>query len=144
LNNCDPPREQQLLKGTSASGERRTLRTSQKSFPTLRDIIQLFAPHRDQVIFDPFAGTMSTVIAALAERNPVLACERDKECFELARKRGHKSGYRMAVRDDISIPDAQCARNVVVGQICLHVPHAGAQHFGQCDKHFGQSDNVSM
>jgi hypothetical protein len=62
----------------------------------------------------------------------------------LARKRVPAYGYSVAVRDDIPIPDAQCARNVVVGQICLHVPHAGAQHFGQCDKHFGQSDNVSM
>jgi DNA modification methylase len=107
LNNCVPPRGRQLLKGSSASGEPHTLRTSQKSVPTLRDIIQLFAPHRDQIIFDPFAGTMSTVIAALAQRNPVLVCERDRKCFELARKRVYEYGYSMAVGGEIPIPDAQ-------------------------------------
>jgi DNA modification methylase len=109
LNNCVPPLGRQLLKEALASGEHRPLRTSQKSVPTLRDIIQLFAPHRDQVIFDPFAGTMSTVIAALAERNPVLACEQDKECFELAIKRVYEYGYGMAARNEITVTDAQRA-----------------------------------
>jgi DNA methylase len=109
LNNCVPPRGRQLLKGSSASGEPHTLRTSQKSVPTLRDIIQLFAPHRDQIIFDPFAGTMSTVIAALSQRRPIIACERDNECFELARKRVYEFGYSMAARVEIPIPEAQRA-----------------------------------
>jgi hypothetical protein len=50
---------------------------------------------------------MSTVIAALAQRNPILACERDKKCFELARKRVYEYGYTMAVRGEILIPDTQ-------------------------------------
>jgi hypothetical protein len=131
LNNCDPPRERLLLKGTSASGERCALRTSQKSFPTLRDIIQLFAPHRDRVIFDPCAGIVSTAVAGLAQRMLVSACERDKKSFELARKRIHEYGYNMAPRYDFPIPDAQCAMHVVVVQkwVHLHVPHAGAPTF---------------
>jgi hypothetical protein len=98
-----------LLKGSRASGETYILRTSQKRVPTLREIIQLFAPHRDQIIFYPFAGTMSTVIAALSQRSPISACKRDKECFELARKRVYEHGYSMAVGGDIPNTDAQRA-----------------------------------
>jgi hypothetical protein len=52
---------------------------------------------------------MSTAIAALAQRSPVLACEREKECFELARKLFYEFGYGMAARGEILIPEAQRA-----------------------------------
>jgi hypothetical protein len=77
LNNYVPPVGRALLKlDISGRGEKnRILRTSQKSVPTLRDMIQLFAPKRDQLILDPFAGSMSTVIADMAEDRAVVAFE---------------------------------------------------------------------
>jgi hypothetical protein len=120
LNNYVPPVGRALLKlEISGPGEKnRILRTSQKSVPTLRDIIQLFAPKRDQLILDPFAGSMSTVIAAMAEGRAVVACEPEEVCYELAVKRVYEYGYRRAARNLMSsIPEAQreCLRHRIPG-----------------------------
>jgi DNA modification methylase len=120
LNNYVPPVGRGLLRlDISGEGEKpRILRTSQKSVPTLRDIIQLFAPNRDQLILDPFAGTMSTVIAAMAEGRAVVACEPEEVCYKMAVKRVNEYGYRRAARNFMtSIPEAQreCLRRRIPG-----------------------------
>jgi DNA modification methylase len=108
FTNYVPPRERALLKTILENGRPKILRSSQKDVQTLRDIIQVFAPHHNQLILDPFAGTMSTVVASLAERRPVLALEMDKTCFELGSSRVDEFGYLQTADQMMAarIPDA--------------------------------------
>jgi DNA modification methylase len=41
----------------------------------------------NQIVFDPMCGSCTTGIAALANGRKFIACEKDKEVFELAKKR---------------------------------------------------------
>jgi hypothetical protein len=109
FTNYVPPRERALLKTVPGDGRPKNLRSSLKGMRTLHNIIQLFAPHHNQLIFDPFAGTMSTVVAAVAKRRPVLALERDKTCFELGRSRVYEICYLQTANQIMAarIPDAQ-------------------------------------
>jgi DNA modification methylase len=83
LNNYVPLVGQASIKlEISGPGEKnQILRTSRQSVPTLRDIIQLFAPRRDQLIFDPFTDSMSTVIAAMAEGRAVCSIRASKKRY---------------------------------------------------------------
>jgi DNA modification methylase len=57
------------------------VRPERKSVKLMRDLIRLFAPNASDIVVDLFAGTMSTVVAAIHEDRPVYACEKDKHCF---------------------------------------------------------------
>jgi hypothetical protein len=84
-----PPRAPELLRHGGM-----TLRPEQKSVKLLRDLIRLFAPCPADIVVDLFAGTMSTVAAALLEGHPVYACEIDSACFAAAEARIHQLQYR--------------------------------------------------
>jgi predicted RNA methylase len=84
-----PPRVPELLRVDGSA-----LRPEQKSVRLLRDLIRVFAPNTADIIVDMFAGTMSTVAAALLEGHPVYACELDRRCFDLAEARIHQLQYR--------------------------------------------------
>jgi DNA modification methylase len=86
-----PPRAPELL-----MSDGRAVRPEQKSVKLLRDIIRLFAPNPTDIVVDLFAGTMSTVAAAVLEGRPVYACEKDKDCFAIGEARVHDLQYRRA------------------------------------------------
>ena len=77
-----PPKAPELLRSDG-----NILRPEQKSVALLRDIIRLFAPEPAGIIVDLFAGTMSTVVAALQEGRPVYACEKFEDCFNIGQQR---------------------------------------------------------
>jgi DNA modification methylase len=89
FDNYMPPTGARLLKS-----KEQIARPEQKGVPLLRDIIRLLAPKKTDIIVDLFAGTMSTVAAALLEEHPVYACEPDETCFEAASARIHALQYR--------------------------------------------------
>jgi hypothetical protein len=66
------------------------------SYSTSRHIIRLFAPAPTETFVDFFAGTMSTVIAALIEGRPVHACEKFEDCFRNGQQRVWNFQYRRA------------------------------------------------
>jgi DNA modification methylase len=72
------------------------VRPEQKSVKLMRDLIRLFSPNASDIVVDLFAGTMSTVVAAIHEERPVYACEKDKHCFEIGKARVHNFKYRRA------------------------------------------------
>lgn len=84
-----PPKGPELIHSKG-----RPLRAEQKSVKLLQDIMRLFAPKPTDLVVDLFAGTMSTVIAALIEGRPVYACEKDPECFKIGEARVHNFQYR--------------------------------------------------
>jgi len=91
FNNYRPPVGSQVLRSEGVA-----VRPEQKSVSLLRDIIRIFAPGPTDIVVDMFAGTMSTVAAALMEGRPVYACEMDKRCFDLGVERIHELAYRRA------------------------------------------------
>jgi 16S rRNA G966 N2-methylase RsmD len=90
FNSYKPPHGREKIRANDGS----ILRPEQKSVALLRDIIRMFAPDPTDTVVDLFAGTMSTVVAALNENRPVYACENDPICFEIARERVHALQYR--------------------------------------------------
>ena len=84
-----PPKAPELLRSDG-----HVLRPEQKSVALLRDIIRLFAPEPAGIIVDLFAGTMSTVVAALQEGRPVYACEKFEDCFSIGQQRVRNFQYR--------------------------------------------------
>ena len=91
MNNYRPPVGREVLRSEGV-----VVRPEQKSVSLLRDIIRIFAPGPTDIIVDLFAGTMSTVAAALMEGRPVYSCEMDKRCFELGAERIRALAYRRA------------------------------------------------
>lgn len=89
FDNYKPPAAARLLR---ISGK--IVRPEQKGVNLLRDIIRLLAPKKTDIVVDLFAGTMSTVAAALLEEHPVYACEPDVTCFAAATARIHALQYR--------------------------------------------------
>jgi len=80
----------------------------QKGVNLLRDPIRIHARRRTDIVIDLFAGTMSTVVAALMEGHPVYACEMEKACFELGAERVHALAYRRAAAGLVpGLSDAQ-------------------------------------
>jgi hypothetical protein len=76
----------------------------------MRDLTSLFAPNESDIVVDLFAGTMSTVVAAIHECRPVYACEKDKHCFEIGKTRVHNFQYRRAAAGLLrSLSNAQVA-----------------------------------
>ena len=59
---------------------------TQKPFPLMRDLVSLFSDTGD-VVLDPFAGSGTTGVAALAEGRRVILCERVPEYAAIARAR---------------------------------------------------------
>jgi hypothetical protein len=76
VNNYVPPKGPEIIRSNG-----RPVRAEQKSVKLLQDVMRLFAPKPTDIAVDLFAGTMSTVIAALIEGRPVYACEKDPECL---------------------------------------------------------------
>ena len=60
----------------------------------LQGIMRIIAPKPTDIVVDLFAGTMSTVIAALIEGRQVYACEKDPECFKIGESRVQNFQYR--------------------------------------------------
>jgi hypothetical protein len=56
--------------------------------------MRLFAPKPTDIVVDLFAGTMSTIIAALIEGRPVYACKKDPDCFKIGESLVHNFQYR--------------------------------------------------
>ena len=77
-----PPMVPELLRSDG-----NVLRPEKKSVALLRDNIRLFAPEPAGIIVDLFAGTMSTVAAALQKGRPVYACEKFEDCFNIGQQR---------------------------------------------------------
>jgi DNA methylase len=86
-----PPKGPELIRSDG-----KIVRPEQKSVKLMRDLIRLFAPNASDIVVDLFAGTMSTVVAAIHEGRPVYACEKDKHCFEIGKTRVHNFQYRRA------------------------------------------------
>ena len=84
-----PPKAPELLRSDG-----HVFRPEQKSVALLRDIIRLFAPEPAGIIVDLFAGTMSTVVAALQEGRPVYASEKFEDCFSIGQQRVRNFQYR--------------------------------------------------
>jgi hypothetical protein len=74
----------------------RILRPEQKSVKLMCDLVRLFAPNASDIVVDFFAGTTSTVVAAIHEGRSVYACEKDKHCFGIGKTRVHNFQYRRA------------------------------------------------
>jgi DNA modification methylase len=89
INNYVPPKGPELIRSNG-----RPVRAEQKSVKLLQDIMRLFAPKPTDIVVDLFAGTMSTVVAALIEGRPVYACEKDPDCFTIGEARVHNFQYR--------------------------------------------------
>ena len=89
MNNYGPPKGPELIRSNG-----RPVRAEQKSVKLLQDIMRLFAPKPTDIVVDLFAGTMSTVIAALIEGRQVYACEKDPECFKIGESRVQNFRYR--------------------------------------------------
>jgi DNA modification methylase len=89
INNYVPPKGPELIRSNG-----RPVRAEQKSVKLLQDVMRLFAPKPTDIVVDLFAGTMSTVIAALIEGRPVYACEKDPDCFKIGESRVHNFQYR--------------------------------------------------
>jgi site-specific DNA-methyltransferase (adenine-specific) len=62
------------------------LHQAQKPVALLKTLIELFTVE-GQMVLDPFAGSASTVVAAIASNRRYFAVERDAEMFEIAAKR---------------------------------------------------------
>ena len=58
---------------------------TQKPLPLIKEFVELFSSEGD-LVFDPFAGSATTVIAALETYRPALAYENDLEIYEEATK----------------------------------------------------------
>ena len=84
-----PPKAPELLRSDG-----NILRPEQKSVALLRDIIRLFAPEPAGIIVDLFAGTMSTVVAALQEGRPVYSFERFEDRFSIGKEPVRNVQYR--------------------------------------------------
>jgi DNA modification methylase len=99
----------------------RTLRAEQKSVKLLHDIMRLFAPKPTDIVVDLFAGTMSTVIAALIEGHRVHGCEKDPECFKVGEARVRNFQYRCGAPgliSGLSTHQITLLRSVVPEKIC--------------------------
>ena len=70
----------------SAHGHDRTGHPTEKPLPLMRELVRDFTDPGD-VILDPFAGSGTTGVAALAEGRRVILCERVPEYAEIARRR---------------------------------------------------------
>jgi len=109
MTNYRPPVGREVLKWPDGDGtEKSAVRQEQKGVNLLRDLIRIHAPRRTDIVVDLFAGTMSTVVAALMEGHPVYACEMEKACFELGAERVHALAYRRAAAGLVpGLSDAQ-------------------------------------
>ncbi|MXW95708.1 MAG: site-specific DNA-methyltransferase [Acidimicrobiaceae bacterium] len=59
---------------------------TQKPLPLIEEFVELFS-RTDDLIFDPFAGSATTVVAARKLSRRVIAYEKDAEIYQLAAKR---------------------------------------------------------
>jgi hypothetical protein len=114
FDNYKPPTGARLLRIDG-----KIARPEQKGVNLLRDIIRLLAPKTTDIIVDLFAGTMSTVAAALLEAHPVYACEPDTTCFSAATARIHALQYRRVANGILrDIDDAHAATLRTVIPLC--------------------------
>ncbi|MCY3952460.1 MAG: DNA methyltransferase [bacterium] len=67
---------------------------TQKPLPLVMEFVQLFS-RVDDLVFDPFAGSATTVIAAHGQRRRVIAYERDQALFSTAVQRVEAETARM-------------------------------------------------
>jgi DNA modification methylase len=99
----------------------RTMHAEQKSVELLQDIMRLSAPKPTDIVVDLFAGTMSTVIAALIEGRRVRACEKDPECFKIGEARVRNFQYRRGAAgliSGLSTHQITLLRSVIPAKIC--------------------------
>lgn len=61
---------------------------TQKPLALMRELVSLFS-EPDEIVFDLYAGSGTTGVAALAEGRRVILCERSPEFAEIARRRCH-------------------------------------------------------
>jgi predicted RNA methylase len=111
-----PPKAPELVRVNG-----RTMRAEQKSVKLLQDIMRLFAPKPTDIVVDLFAGTMSTVIAALIEGRRVHACEKDPECFKIGEARVRNFQYRRGAAgliSGLSTHQITLLRSVIPAKIC--------------------------
>jgi DNA modification methylase len=99
------------------------MRPERKSVKLMRDLIRLFAPNASDIVVDLFAGTMSTVVAAIHEDRPVYACEKDKHCFEIGKTQVHNFQYRRAT-EGLLLP----LYNAQVALLRTSIPKRCARH----------------
>ena len=73
---------------------------TQKPLPLFRDFIRLFA-EKGELIFDPFCGSGTTLLAAADHGHPAVGCDIDEAACEIAAKRldaYHRQGGLFAGR----------------------------------------------
>lgn len=62
------------------------IHTTQKPLPLIKEFIALFSDEGD-FVYDPFAGSATTLIAAMEMHRKVMAYEKDRAIYQLARER---------------------------------------------------------
>ena len=62
------------------------IHTTQKPLPLIKEFIALFSDEGD-FVYDPFAGSATTLIAAMEMRRKVMAYEKDRAIYQLASER---------------------------------------------------------
>jgi hypothetical protein len=113
-----PPSGVEVLRVDGAA-----VRPEQKSVPLLLDLIRLFAPKASDIVVDPFAGTMSTVVACLYEGRAVYACEMDEKCFTIGRERVVALAVRRAAH---SLAPGLAVECVATLKKCIEPAHLAA------------------
>lgn len=94
-NGChDLPAKPMRIYGSKETAPRRNTHPTVKPVSLMRWLIRLGCPP-DGVVLDPFAGSGSTGIAALAEQRRFLGIEREPEYIRIARTRLEHAGGAM-------------------------------------------------
>lgn len=91
-----------------------------KSVHLMRWLIRLLNAERNRVIFDPFAGTGTTGVAALLEGHRVILVEREPRYAEIARQRCEQ--YTLDLSRPVRAPARPKARRAAEGQPSLFEP----------------------
>lgn len=82
----DKPYLRSVFETPTVSGNERTNHPTQKSLELIREIIKIHT-NPDDTILDPFMGSGTTGVAALAEGRKFIGIEVDSDYFELSRQR---------------------------------------------------------
>ncbi len=62
------------------------IHTTQKPLPLVKEFVELFSDEGD-FVYDPFAGSATTVVAAIELKRKVIAYEKDREIYQAACER---------------------------------------------------------
>lgn len=82
----DKPYLRAEYKTPTVSGNERTSHPTQKSEKLMRELIKVHT-NQDDLVFDPFMGSGTTGVAALAENRRFIGCEIDNKYFKIAKER---------------------------------------------------------